>query len=511
MKRRDLVFAIPFVIIAALCGALSFGIASSRAASASEPLPEDQLLVQAKGSFSPLPKVFETPDNPITPDKVELGKMLFYETRISADGTISCFKCHWTNLYFTDGIKKAVGMGCQHTPRNTQTVLNSAGEISQHWIGNRATVEQQAAGALGNPGAYGLSSPAEGEQRIKAIPGYVTLFGKAFPGEKDPVTPANFGLAVGAFERTLSTPSDFDAFLEGRADALPAPAKAGLKAFMEIGCAGCHGGAPVGGLTYAKFGVTRPYWELTESEKPDEGRFVVTKNEADKYVFKVAPLRNIRMTAPYFHDGSVARLADAVSIMAALQLGKTLTGAQTGELIAFLDALTGEIPKDALVVPDSLTLGGWLAGARMWHFFGMWLFALNGAAWFVYNLLTRHGRQTTFFRRKDAPGVLPMILYYLRIRKEHPPAGKYNPLQKLAYTTIPLGALGSVLSGMSLYWPVQFGWLAWLFGGYDTARIWHFVCAGGLVLFFAGHLLMVVIAGWANFISIITGWKRVTD
>ncbi|HTY58759.1 MAG TPA: cytochrome b/b6 domain-containing protein [Bacteroidota bacterium] len=162
-------------------------------------------------------------------------------------------------------------------------------------------------------------------------------------------------------------------------------------------------------------------------------------------------------------------------------------------------------------IPDSLTLGGWLAGARMWHFFGMWLFALNGAAWFVYNLLTRHGRQTTFFRRKDVPGVLPMILYYLRIRKEHPPAGKYNPLQKLAYTTIPLAALGSVLSGMSLYWPVQFGWLARLFGGYDTARIWHFVCAGGLVLFFAGHLLMVVIAGWANFLSIITGWKRVTD
>ncbi len=159
-------------------------------------------------------------------------------------------------------------------------------------------------------------------------------------------------------------------------------------------------------------------------------------------------------------------------------------------------------------IPDALTLGGWLAGARMFHFFGMWLFAANGAVWFAYNVLSRHGRRTTLFRGEDVRGVLPMIKYYLRIRREHPPAGKYNPLQKLAYTSIPIAALGSVLTGMSIYWPVQFGWLAWIFGGYDTARIWHFLFAGGFVFFFAGHLLMVIIAGWSNFFSIITGWKR---
>ena len=162
-------------------------------------------------------------------------------------------------------------------------------------------------------------------------------------------------------------------------------------------------------------------------------------------------------------------------------------------------------------IPGFLTFGGWLAGARMWHFFGMWLFAGNGAAWVVYNALSRHGRQTTLFRRKDVPGVKPMIQYYLRIRREHPPAGKYNPLQKLAYTSIPLAALGSVLTGMSLYWPVQFGPLASLFGGYDAARIWHFVFTAGFVVFFAGHILMVIIAGWSNFVSIVTGWKSATD
>jgi Ni/Fe-hydrogenase b-type cytochrome subunit len=162
-------------------------------------------------------------------------------------------------------------------------------------------------------------------------------------------------------------------------------------------------------------------------------------------------------------------------------------------------------------MPGFLTLGGWLAGARMWHFFGMWLFAVNGAAWVLYNILSIHGRKTTLFRGKDVSGVKPMIQYYLRIRREHPPAGKYNPLQKLAYSSIPFAGLGSVLTGVSLYWPVQFGPLALLFGGYDTARIWHFIFTAGFVFFFTGHILMVIIAGWSNFVSIITGWRSAAD
>ena len=138
----------------------------------------------------------------------------------------------------------------------------------------------------------------------------------------------------------------------------------------------------------------------------------------------------------------------------------------------------------------------------------MWLFFINGLVWLVYNILSKHGRRTTIFFSEDWSGIFPMIRYYLRIRKVHPPVRKYNSLQKLAYTTIPAVALGSVASGIAIYWPVQFHWVTALFGSYDTARIWHFIFMATLVIFFAGHLFMVVIAGWSNFLSMITGWKR---
>jgi thiosulfate reductase cytochrome b subunit len=168
-------------------------------------------------------------------------------------------------------------------------------------------------------------------------------------------------------------------------------------------------------------------------------------------------------------------------------------------------------PVFSFKVPESLTLGGWLAGGREWHFFAMWLFLFNGLVWAAYNILTRHGRQTTLFRRSDSGGVLPMILYYVRIRKEHPPVRKYNALQKLAYTTVPLAAVGVILTGVSIYWPVQFGGLTRLFGGYDTARVWHFLFMAAILSFVFGHLFMVLLAGWANFWSMITGWKRIRE
>lgn len=159
-------------------------------------------------------------------------------------------------------------------------------------------------------------------------------------------------------------------------------------------------------------------------------------------------------------------------------------------------------------IPDYLTLGGWLAGARMWHFFGMWLFFINGTVWILFNLFSKHGWRTTILSRSDLPGIIPMIQYYLRLRKQHPPTKKYNPLQKLAYTTIPFAALGSVITGVAIYWPTQFSAITRLLGGYDVARYWHFICMLALVLFFFGHIVMVAIAGWWNFVSIITGWKR---
>jgi len=160
-------------------------------------------------------------------------------------------------------------------------------------------------------------------------------------------------------------------------------------------------------------------------------------------------------------------------------------------------------------IPAAFIFGGWLAGARQWHFFAMWLLAFNGVVWIVYNLMSRHGRQTTLFSpRKDISGILPMIAYYLRIRKQHPPVKKYNALQKLAYSTVPLIALGAIVTGIAIYWPVQFGWITRLFGNYDTARVWHFLFMAAIVLFFFGHIVMVLLAGWRNFLSMITGWKK---
>ncbi len=160
-------------------------------------------------------------------------------------------------------------------------------------------------------------------------------------------------------------------------------------------------------------------------------------------------------------------------------------------------------------IPDAFTLGGWLAGARQWHFLGMWIFFINGSVWFLYNILSRHGRRTTIFSpRQDVPGILPMMAYYLRIRKDHPPSQKYNALQKLAYTLVGLIGIGMILSGVAIYWPVQFGFVTRIFGTYDMARAWHFLFMATLVVFFFGHLFMVTISGWSNFASMVTGWKK---
>ena len=159
-------------------------------------------------------------------------------------------------------------------------------------------------------------------------------------------------------------------------------------------------------------------------------------------------------------------------------------------------------------IPVLFTLGGWLAGARQWHFFAMWIFAVNGIIWILYNIASRHGRETTLFSKKDFGEILPMIKYYLRIWKGYPQVKKYNALQKAAYTTIPLAALGAILTGFGIYWPVQFQFITSIFGNYDTARVWHFIFMAGLILFFLGHIFMVLLAGWNNFVSMITGWKK---
>ena len=340
----------PFRYVYSILIAVMIAVVSSALVSSVSPGTGD-LQTRAKQVLGALPKAMVSEKNPITAEKVRLGKMLFYEPRISVDGTVSCSRCHPFSLYGADGLSRAVGNLGKVNPRNAPTVLNAAGQVSEHWTGNRADVEDQAKQSLTGPATFGMPSYAEAEKRLKGITGYGPLFKRAFPQDKDPITVDHFAEAVGAFERTLVTPAPFDVFLTGNPEALSEREKKGLTTFLEVGCSGCHSGPYVGGRRYARFGSSEPYWKYTKSEKIDEGRFSVTAHESDKYVFKVPVLRNVAKTAPYFHDGSVADLEKAEWIMGRIQVGRDLSKEELESLGAFLKSLTGDIPQDALQIP----------------------------------------------------------------------------------------------------------------------------------------------------------------
>ncbi len=287
--------------------------------------------------FAPLPEVAQSRENPVTQEKVELGKLLYFEPRLSKSGLISCNSCHSLTTAGVDNLPTSVGHGWQIGGRNAPTVLNAAVLGSQFWDGRAETVEEQAKGPITNP----IEMAATEElvvKRLKSIPEYVALFKKVFPQEKDPITLDNMAKAIAAFERILMTPSPFDAYLEGDKEALTEDARKGLKLFVKKGCAFCHNGVGVGGGSFQKFDYGT-----------DQGRYTVTKNEKDKKVFRVASLRNVALTYPYFHDGSVWSLEEAVRIMARKQLGVRLEDREVKYMVAFLESLTGERPD--IVVP----------------------------------------------------------------------------------------------------------------------------------------------------------------
>jgi cytochrome c peroxidase len=233
-------------------------------------------------------------------------------------------------------------------PRNAPSIFNAGLQFKQHWRGDRESLEDQAEKSLTGAASFGNPDFAAVKAKLIEIPGYKEAFAKAFPGDPDPISSKNFGLAVAGFERTLLTSSRYDAFLAGDAKALSATEQAGLHRFIEVGCASCHDGAGLGGGSFQKFGVVEDYWKETGAATPDKGRADVTKNDADLYVFKVAQLRNVAKTAPYFHDGSVAELPRAVRIMGKVQLGKDLSDKDVSEIVAFLGSLTGPVPANYL-------------------------------------------------------------------------------------------------------------------------------------------------------------------
>lgn len=282
-------------------------------------------------------------NNPVTREKIELGKMLFFDPRLSASGVISCNTCHNVGTGGDDNLPTSVGHGWQKGPRNSPTVYNAVFNVAQFWDGRAEDLKAQAKGPV-QAGVEMANQPEQVVATLKSMPEYVERFSLAFPGEEDPVTFDNMAKAIEAFEVTLVTPNaPFDQWLEGNDTAMSEDQKAGLALFIDKGCAACHSGVNIGGQDYFPFGlIKRPGADILPPG--DKGRFQVTETASDEYVFRAAPLRNIAMTAPYFHSGQIWDLEQAVAVMGTAQLGTQLSDEEAASITDFLVTLTGEMP-----------------------------------------------------------------------------------------------------------------------------------------------------------------------
>jgi cytochrome c peroxidase len=298
--------------------------------------------------FEPLPRVISGKGGlDDSAPLVSLGQMLYFDTRLSKSQTISCDSCHPLSTYGADRAATSIGYRGQHGKRNSPTVYNAAAQFAQFWDGRANTLEEQAKGPLLNPVEMAMPSPKAVTSVLTSMPGYVAAFRRAFPGDPKPVTFDHAAEAIAAFERRLLTPSRWDQFLHGEEAALTFDEKEGFNVFMQEGCSSCHSGPLVGGDAYQRLGALKPYPDTS-----DPGRFKVTKNESDRMIFKVPSLRNVVMTGPYFHNGQVGTLNDAVGQMAEYQLGKKLRQNQVHAIVTWLGVLTGDLPASYTKPPE---------------------------------------------------------------------------------------------------------------------------------------------------------------
>lgn len=297
--------------------------------------------------FAPVPAVMAPRNMERTEAQIALGRRLFHETVLSANHDVSCNTCHSLNGYGADGRKVSFGDLGHAGDRNSPTVYNAAGQIAQFWDGRAATVEAQAKGPILNSAEMAMPDSQAVLAHMRGSAEYRAEFRAAFPNERDPIIYENVGRAIGAFERGLTTPSRWDRYLAGDHSALTEDEQRGLSTFVQVGCASCHNGPYVGGRSFMKLGRVKPWPTSTDS-----GRYKVTHDTADLFVFKVPSLRNVEKTAPYFHDGSVASLDEAIRLMARHQLGKELTDAQVHDIHTWLSALTGTLPAAYIAEPQ---------------------------------------------------------------------------------------------------------------------------------------------------------------
>ncbi|MEE8342646.1 MAG: cytochrome-c peroxidase [Gammaproteobacteria bacterium] len=294
------------------------------------------------------------PIQPIVPVKeinlaqVELGKKLFFDPRLSKSGFISCNSCHNLSMGGTDNLKTSIGHHWQQGPINAPTVLNSSMNIAQFWDGRAADLQEQAGGPIANPGEMAFSHTLA-INVLESIPEYVNEFKQVFNTNK--ITIDQVTKAIAEFEKTLVTPnSRFDQWLLGNKDAINKQELSGYNLFKNSGCVACHNGPAVGGNSFQKMGVVKPY----KTKSSAEGRAGVTGKDSDRFRFKVPTLRNVELTYPYFHDGEAETLTEAVDVMGRLQLGKKFTAEENAQIVAFLKTLTGDQPAFILpVLPPS--------------------------------------------------------------------------------------------------------------------------------------------------------------
>jgi cytochrome c peroxidase len=306
---------------------------------------------RARRIFGVLPNEAVSATHSITEAKVELGRFLYYEPRLSKNHDIACNSCHLLAEYGVDHEPTSTGHRGQRGGRNAPTVYNAAFHIAQFWDGRAADVEEQARGPILNPIEMAMASEEDAVAVLRSIPGYRPLFEAAFPDAEDPITYDHLVFAIGAFERRLVTPSRFDDFLDDQPEALSNEELLGLSAFIDTGCPTCHMGSTLGGTLYQRLGLVHPY------ETQDLGRYELTGNDADRYFFKVPSLRNVAETYPYFHDGSIGELEEAIRLMAYHQLGKELSASKIEEIAAFLRSLTGRIAESYIARPEPLLSG----------------------------------------------------------------------------------------------------------------------------------------------------------
>lgn len=291
--------------------------------------------------FAPIQQAPGSPDSAL----VHLGRLLYFEPLLSRTGKVSCNSCHPLDRYGATTTRLSVGVDGKQGRRNAPSVYNTAGHFRLFWDGRAATLADQALGPLGNTTEMDMRA-GTAVAVLQKIPGYHPLFERAFPGEAQPISLSHIASALAEFERGLMTPGRWDQYLEGDRRALTPSEKEGVRLFANLGCMVCHTGAYVGGTMFEKLGVFVAWPNQT-----DHGRGEITHNPADDMVFKVPSLRNVAQTAPYFHDGSVASLDTAVRMMARHQLGVDLTEDEARSIVAWLNSLTGNIPRAYTAAP----------------------------------------------------------------------------------------------------------------------------------------------------------------